>query len=188
MIDEIDGPAEAGSPELPQTFDVDGVAAELKLSAEDKNFALAILGGANQSQALMMAGSSLEGVKLRKKASRLAGTKRIKEFLRLARLAGKDEAMPVLDRETRRRLLSRDANGHDTQARQRAIDLLNKMDNEDRQAREAGYSLEPAPDPRQTLDEIAALSPECAIIAKHLAARNGLDWTPPTEIETGERR
>src|SRR5450759_2873948 len=109
-------------------FDADAVAAELRLSDQDKAFALALLGGAKYTQAARMAGFPQEGLSLRRKASALAGTRKIKNFLERARAAGVDQPdeTVVVDKPQRRRLLSRDAVGHDRQAALRAIEQLNK--------------------------------------------------------------
>ena len=72
-------------------FDADAVAAELRLSDQDKAFGLAVLGGAKYTQAARMAGFPQEGLALRRKASALAGTRKIKRFLERARAAGVDQ-------------------------------------------------------------------------------------------------
>jgi hypothetical protein len=120
-------------------FDADAVAAEFRLTDQDKAFALAVLGGAKYTQAARMAGFPQEGLSLRRKASALAGTRKIKRFLERARAAGVDQPddVVVVDKPQRRRLLSRDAVGHDRQAALRAIEQLNKMDELERAAGEA---------------------------------------------------
>jgi hypothetical protein len=120
-------------------FDADAVAAELRLSDQDKAFALAVLGGAKYTQAARMARFPQDGLSLRRKASALAGTRKIKRFLERARAAGVDQPDDdvVVDKPQRRRLLSRDAIGHDRQAALRAIEQLNKMDELERAAGEA---------------------------------------------------
>ena len=155
-------------------FNADALAAELRMSEFDKNFALAILSGANLAQAARMAGSDLEGLKLRKKASDLHKTRRIKEFLRQARLAGKDEVIPIMDRETRKRILSADAAGNDPARRQSAIKLLNEM--EQAENSEDDFNVPP---PQQILDELAEIGPQSTIIAIELALKNNIDWIPP---------
>jgi hypothetical protein len=127
--------ATAGKPR----FDADAVAAEFRLTDQDKAFALAVLGGAKYTQAARMAGFPQDGLSLRRKASALAGTRKIKRFLERARAAGVDQPDDdvVVDKPQRRRLLSRDAIGHDRQAALRAIEQLNKMDELERAAGEA---------------------------------------------------
>lgn len=160
------------------SFDARALAADWKLSEQDLSFCLAILGGANQTQAARMAGFPQEGIDLRKKASALAGTKRIKGFLQAARLAGAEvDPEKVMDREARRRLLSRIAAGHDKSAALRAAELLNKMESEDKDARASGD----LPDPKDILKEIAAMSPLLGAILSHYSGV-GYSYNLPIDI------
>lgn len=133
-------------------FDADAAAARLRMTDQDKAFALAMLGGANRTQAARMAGFPQQGLALRKKGSSLAATRKIKAFLELARAAGVGAAPDeVIDKETRRRLLSRDAVSNDRQVALRAIEQLNKMDD----VALAGESPDDSGDPVMTLIELA---------------------------------
>lgn len=116
-------------------FDADATAIELRLTDQDKAFALALLGGANRTQAARMAGFPQEGTSLRKKASSLAGTRKVKRFLERARAKGVGAGPEkIIDRETRKRILSRHAVGNDPMAARSAIQELNKMEDTDTDA------------------------------------------------------
>jgi phage terminase small subunit len=160
----------------PASFDPVATAATLGMSDQQLKWALAVLRGANQTQACREAGYTGPAEQMRSQGSRNAGNRKIVRFLELAALEGGGIAEMPMDAKERHRVLSRMARGTDKNSAIRACEVLQRMDSEARAIEEAAAK---EGDPVDTLKEIAELSPLQAITLHK--QHDYLKWQPTPE-------
>jgi hypothetical protein len=116
------------------------------------------------------AGYSGDAASIRQAGSRAAKTTAVMNLLALAQAeqAGGDDG--TVKGPEARRILSRLARGSDPSVRIRAVELLAKLDREDREFQALTATK---PDPIEELREIAKTSPEFAALLAH---DHGIPW------------
>lgn len=159
----------------PSSFNAQATAKMLGLSAKQLAWCLATLKGANQTAAARSAGYEGTPEQLRSAGSRIARSAKVQRFLELAALEGGDVGGATMDVEEQRRQLSKMARGTDKNSAIRAIEVLHRLDLNERAAQEARDQNN---DPKDCLEDIAAISP---FIAYHLAQHYQMPWTPTPE-------
>ncbi|QWG16126.1 hypothetical protein KMZ68_13840 [Bradyrhizobium sediminis] len=154
-------------------FDAWKVGRSLGMSDQKIRMGIGLLTGMNATAAAKAAGYLGEGNALRSAASKTARSKGMQSFLKAAadHRAGKPDA-PLTDAEKLKEL-ARLARSNNPQMQVRAIEAHTQLQ-EDMGMREK------APvdhDPVNTLREIAALSPLCAVVADELARIHGINFS-----------
>ncbi|MCA1546312.1 hypothetical protein I6F36_05775 [Bradyrhizobium sp. BRP19] len=154
-----------------------GLAREARASELHLRFAVCKDRGCSDVEAAAQAGYTgtrdvIKGSGHRAKKTRSVITLLALAERRKAELSITDPSAP--NREERRRLLGKLAKSRDPRVQQQAIDALNRMEDADRAVQAAAYV---DPDPRNTLAEIAKLSPLCAQLADELARIHKIDFS-----------
>lgn len=157
-------------------FDADEAAKMVGLSSFQKKFAMALLRGANQTQAARVAGyspgNSEDGFK--SAGHRAAQSEKVKAFLEWAKQEGAGVPEVAGDSAELRRILWRHARGADKAYSIRAAEVINRMNREDMERRS-----DAAPGVLEALNQIALLN---ASIAMHLAKKYGVAWDPAPDV------
>lgn len=160
-------------------FDFDAAVDTCGLTGKQREFARAILRGANHTQAAREAGYAGSDDQLRSQGYKSYKSPKVQAFLALAKDGGFGVPDEPGDVKELKRILWKHARGDDKNHAIRAAEVLHRMEKEEAAARDANTPR----DPIQILKAMAAIDPEYA--AKTAQAYN-IDWTPP-DLADAER-
>lgn len=151
-------------------FDPEATARLLGLTDKQLAWCKAVLKGANQTAACREAGYEGTDQQLRSQGS----SRKVIRFLELAALDGGNSIDQPMDMAERRRILARMARGTDRATSLRAIEVLHRIDNDERAA-----NVDDSPDPVEALKRLAEEEPD---IACFLARRDGFEIPMTAEM------
>jgi len=152
-------------------FDFDEAVDLCGLSSLQRDFAKAILRGANRTQAARAAGYSGTDEQLRGAGYKAYNSPKVQAFLSLAKQEGCGVPDEPGDASELKHILWKHARGEDKNHAIRAAEVLHRIEKE---AAAKANDLEEE-NPLEVLERIARLDPS---LAKKLAEEQGIDWKP----------
>lgn len=171
----------ANETQLGSSFDPQEAKRTLRLTDLQFKAAMTYLRGANLTQCAKAAGYSGSDDALRTAGSRVFKSKRVQSFLAWAKMEGAGLPDEDLSSDDLKKILSKHARGEDKSNSIRAIEVLHKIELQERAA-EAERGT-----PQKTLDEIANINP---LLAMTLAEKNNITWQPSAaqQVKLAEQR